>query len=56
VITQLLAFFTEVLEGMWEPKRKRRNRREKRRSQILEAPSQTLHLIPRRLKFTSLRK
>ncbi|XP_063565978.1 glycylpeptide N-tetradecanoyltransferase 2 isoform X6 [Gorilla gorilla gorilla] len=45
----------EVLEGIWEPKRKRRNRREKRRNQIPEAPSQTQHLIPRRLKFSSLR-
>ncbi|XP_063525669.1 glycylpeptide N-tetradecanoyltransferase 2 isoform X7 [Pongo pygmaeus] len=45
----------EVLEGIWEPKRKRRNRREKRRNQIPEAPSQTRHLIPRRLKFSSLR-
>uniref|UniRef100_A0A2K5PRA3 Glycylpeptide N-tetradecanoyltransferase n=1 Tax=Cebus imitator TaxID=2715852 RepID=A0A2K5PRA3_CEBIM len=45
----------EVLEGIWEPKRKRRSRREKRRNQILEAPSQTRRLIPRRLKFSSLR-
>ncbi|XP_063109876.1 glycylpeptide N-tetradecanoyltransferase 2 isoform X4 [Cavia porcellus] len=46
--------YEEVLEGIWEPKRKRRNRREKKRSQILEAQSLTLHLIPRRLKFISL--
>ncbi|XP_039733380.1 glycylpeptide N-tetradecanoyltransferase 2 isoform X3 [Pteropus medius] len=46
--------FSEVPEGTWVPKRKRRNRREKRRNQILEAPSQTLHLIPRRLRFSSL--
>uniref|UniRef100_A0A2K5LCN5 Glycylpeptide N-tetradecanoyltransferase n=1 Tax=Cercocebus atys TaxID=9531 RepID=A0A2K5LCN5_CERAT len=45
----------EVLEGIWEPKRKRRNRREKRRNQIPEAPSQIRRLIPRRLKFSSLR-
>ncbi|XP_078185645.1 glycylpeptide N-tetradecanoyltransferase 2 isoform X5 [Callithrix jacchus] len=45
----------EVLEGIWEPKRKRRSRREKRRNQILEVPSQTRRLIPRRLKFSSLR-
>ncbi|XP_023488019.2 glycylpeptide N-tetradecanoyltransferase 2 isoform X1 [Equus przewalskii] len=44
----------EVPEGIWVPKRKRRNRREKRRNQIPEAPSQTQHLIPRRLKFSSL--
>ncbi|XP_023618305.1 glycylpeptide N-tetradecanoyltransferase 2 isoform X5 [Myotis lucifugus] len=46
----------EVPEGTWGPKRKRRNRREKRRNQIPEAPSQTLHLIPRRLRFNSLQK
>ncbi|XP_045444287.1 glycylpeptide N-tetradecanoyltransferase 2 isoform X4 [Pipistrellus kuhlii] len=46
----------EVPEGTWGPKRKRRNRREKRRNQILEAPSQTLHLIPKRLRFNSLQK
>ncbi|XP_071455974.1 glycylpeptide N-tetradecanoyltransferase 2 isoform X4 [Marmota flaviventris] len=44
----------EVLQGIWEPKRKRRNRRGKKRSLILEAPSPTLHLIPRRLKFSRL--
>ncbi|KAM4812217.1 glycylpeptide N-tetradecanoyltransferase 2 isoform X4 [Urocitellus parryii] len=44
----------EVLQGIWEPKRKKRNRRGKRRSLILEAPSPTLHLIPRRLKFSRL--
>ena len=49
-------FLTEVLEGIWVPKRKRRNRREKRRNQILEAPSQTLHPIPRRLRFSRLQK
>ncbi|XP_011789683.1 PREDICTED: glycylpeptide N-tetradecanoyltransferase 2 [Colobus angolensis palliatus] len=49
------SFPAEVLEGVWEPKRKRRNRREKRRNQIPEAPSQIRRLIPRRLKFSSLR-
>nr|KAF6268442.1 N-myristoyltransferase 2 [Myotis myotis] len=44
----------EVPEGTWAPKRRRRNRREKRRNQIPEAPSQTPHLIPRRLRFNSL--
>ncbi|XP_051061847.1 glycylpeptide N-tetradecanoyltransferase 2 isoform X3 [Phodopus roborovskii] len=44
----------EALEGIWEQKRKRRNRREKRRSRILGVPSPTLHLTPRRLKFSSL--
>uniref|UniRef100_A0A8C9BT84 Glycylpeptide N-tetradecanoyltransferase n=1 Tax=Phocoena sinus TaxID=42100 RepID=A0A8C9BT84_PHOSS len=43
-----------VPEVIWVPKRKRRNRREKRRNRILEAPSQTRHLIPRRLKFSRL--
>uniref|UniRef100_A0A2K5LCK7 Glycylpeptide N-tetradecanoyltransferase n=1 Tax=Cercocebus atys TaxID=9531 RepID=A0A2K5LCK7_CERAT len=51
----VFAFPAEVLEGIWEPKRKRRNRREKRRNQIPEAPSQIRRLIPRRLKFSSLR-
>ncbi|XP_040306888.1 glycylpeptide N-tetradecanoyltransferase 2 [Herpailurus yagouaroundi] len=44
----------EVPEQTWVPKRKRRSRSEKRRNQIPEAPSQTRHLIPRRLKSSSL--
>lgn len=51
-----LNFLTEVPKGTWVPKRKRRNRREKRRNQILEAPSQTLHLISRRLRCSSLQR
>lgn len=46
----------EVLEGIWERRRRKRSRREKRRNQILEAPNQILHLTPRRLKFSSLQK
>ncbi|XP_072186682.1 glycylpeptide N-tetradecanoyltransferase 2 isoform X2 [Excalfactoria chinensis] len=46
----------EVLEGIWERRRRKRNRREKRRSQILEAPNQILHLTLKRLKFNSLQK
>jgi len=49
-------FLAEVLEGIWERRRRKRNRREKRRSQILEAPNQILHLTLKRLKFNSLQK
>ncbi|XP_041622561.1 glycylpeptide N-tetradecanoyltransferase 2 isoform X5 [Vulpes lagopus] len=45
---------SKVLEGIWVPRRKRRNRREKRRNQTPEAPSPTRLLIPRRSKSSSL--